>query len=72
MSKKKITKMKIAKELGLKTGFSISFSKKLIDLLGEPREPNSEIIQKHLDLAKSTQLIYEEVLFHLTNLIYEN
>ena len=31
MSKKKITKVIIAKELGLKTGFSISFSKKLID-----------------------------------------
>ena len=31
MSKKKITKIIIAKELSLKTGFSISLSKKLID-----------------------------------------
>ena len=31
MSKKKVTKIIIAKELSLKTGFSISFSKKLID-----------------------------------------
>ena len=31
MSKKKITKIIIAKNLSLKTGFSISFSKKLID-----------------------------------------
>lgn len=31
MFKKKITKKIIAKELGLKTGFSFSFSKKLID-----------------------------------------
>tara|TARA_B100002019_G_scaffold286646_2_gene297443 strand:+ start:1098 stop:1385 length:288 start_codon:yes stop_codon:yes gene_type:complete len=31
MSKKNLTKIMIAKELGLKTGFSISFSKKLID-----------------------------------------
>jgi len=31
MSKKKITKIIIAKELSLKTGFSISFSKKLVD-----------------------------------------
>ena len=31
MFKKKITKIIIAKELSLKTGFSISFSKKLVD-----------------------------------------
>ncbi len=31
MSKKNVTKIIIAKELSLKTGFSISFSKKLID-----------------------------------------
>ena len=31
MSKKNITKIKIAKELSLKTGYPISFSKKLID-----------------------------------------
>ena len=31
MSKKNITKIIIAKNLSLKTGFSISFSKKLID-----------------------------------------
>ena len=31
MSKKNITKFVIAKDLGSKTGFSISFSKKLID-----------------------------------------
>ncbi len=31
MSKKNITKIKIAKELSLKTGYPITFSKKLID-----------------------------------------
>ena len=47
------------------------FSKELIKLIGEPRKVDEKITQKHLDLASSTQYIYEEILFHLTNLIYK-
>ncbi len=47
------------------------FSEKLINLIGEPRKPDEKITQKYLDLAKSTQYVYEEILFHLTDLIYK-
>ena len=47
------------------------YSKELEKLLGFSRKPNEEITQKHLDFAKSTQYIYEDILFHLVNLIYD-
>ena len=47
------------------------YSKKLIDLLGNERKNEEEISQRHLDLAKSTQVVYEEILFHIINIIYK-
>jgi len=47
------------------------YSNKLIDLLGEERKNDEKISQRHLDLAKSTQVVYEEILFHITNIIYK-
>jgi carbamoyltransferase len=47
------------------------YSKKIYDLLGAERLTNEEISQRHLDLAKSTQVIYEDVLFHIVNKIYK-
>ena len=47
------------------------YSEKLIELIGEPRQPNETIDQRHLDLARSTQYVYEEILFHLLNLIFD-
>ena len=47
------------------------FSEKLVKLIGEPRKSEEKITQKHLDLAKSTQHVYEEILFHLTDLIFK-
>jgi len=47
------------------------YSNKLIDLLGDDRKKNEEISQRHLDLAKSTQVVYEEILFHIINIIYK-
>ena len=47
------------------------YSDELKKIFGEPREPKAEITQNHLDLAKSTQVVYEEILFHLLDIIYE-
>ena len=47
------------------------YSEKLIELIGEPRQPNETIDQRQLDLARSTQYVYEEILFHLLNLIFD-
>ena len=47
------------------------YSEKLINLIGPERLPNDEITQRHMDIAKSTQLIYEKTLFKLLNKLYE-
>ncbi|MDD3181842.1 MAG: carbamoyltransferase [Alphaproteobacteria bacterium] len=41
------------------------YSTKLVELLGLPREPESPILQCHMDLASSLQKIMEEALLHL-------
>jgi carbamoyltransferase len=41
------------------------FSKKLEDLLGPRRDKAGELTQAHRDLARSTQMMYEEAFFHL-------
>lgn len=43
------------------------FSHKLQELLGPPREPGSEITERHQDLAASMQAMYEEAFFHRLN-----
>jgi carbamoyltransferase len=45
------------------------YSKKLIDLFGEPRLPRAELTQRHLDLAASVQAVLEEIYFSLMNYI---
>ena len=40
------------------------WSKKLADLLGEPRDPGSDLTERHHDLAASLQAMYEETFFH--------
>ncbi len=47
------------------------YSKKLIDLLGNERDSKEKITQRHFDLAKSIQDVYEDILFHLINIVYE-
>ncbi|HSV55379.1 MAG TPA: carbamoyltransferase N-terminal domain-containing protein, partial [Burkholderiaceae bacterium] len=37
----------------------------LMELLGPPRAPDEPLTQRHYDLARSTQAMYEEALFHL-------
>ena len=46
------------------------YSEELINLLGNERLPKDEILQKHLDIAKSVQVVYEKVLLHLVNIIF--
>jgi carbamoyltransferase len=47
------------------------FSDRMRDLFGEPREPQSEITQRDMDLAFAMQQRFEEVFFHLLNQLYK-
>jgi carbamoyltransferase len=47
------------------------FSQKLEDLLGPARRIDEPLEQKHRDLARSVQAMYEEAFFHLINHLYE-
>ncbi len=47
------------------------YSKKLIELLGPERKIDDKITQRHMDLAKSAQVIYEKTLFNLLNNLYD-
>lgn len=41
------------------------------DLLGTPRAPDEVLTQRHMDIAHSVQLMYEEAFFHILNSLYE-
>lgn len=45
--------------------FDELFSRQLDELLGPRRAPNEELTQKHKDIARSAQAMYEEAFFHL-------
>ncbi|MEN8265182.1 MAG: carbamoyltransferase C-terminal domain-containing protein [Nitrospirota bacterium] len=47
------------------------FSQKLEDLLGPARRDGQDIDKRHRDIAASLQKRYEEVLFHVLNLVYD-
>ncbi|HOU52725.1 MAG TPA: carbamoyltransferase C-terminal domain-containing protein [Myxococcota bacterium] len=47
------------------------FSQKMVDLLGEPRVPESEITERHQDLAASMQAVFEEAVMHLARIARE-
>lgn len=47
------------------------YSSKLIELLGKEREKSDEITQKHIDIAKSTQIVYEDIFFHILNKLHK-
>jgi carbamoyltransferase len=46
------------------------FSDALVDLLGSARNPNDPIEQKHRDIARSVQAMYEEAFFHLLDTLH--
>ncbi len=47
------------------------YSQKLIDKLGKPREPKTEITQRDKDIARSMQERFEEVYFHIVNDLHQ-
>jgi carbamoyltransferase len=47
------------------------FSDKFIKEFGKPREPNTEINQRDMDLAASLQALTEEIYFALLNYLYK-
>lgn len=48
----------------------ILFSQALVDLLGPPRQKGEELTQRHKDIARSVQAMYEEAFFHLLNSLH--
>lgn len=47
------------------------FSSRMAQLFGPPREPESEITQRDMDLAYAMQHCFEEVFFHLLNELHK-
>ena len=47
------------------------WSNKLEEILGPARKPDEDLLQRHMDIAMSTQTMYEEAFFALLNSIYE-
>ena len=68
--------------LDLNEGFSMTwengspvlgtmFSKKFVEVFGEPRVPGSELTQKHMDVTASLQEMLEEAEFALLKLLHK-
>jgi carbamoyltransferase len=47
------------------------YSPALTELLGPPRKGDEPLSQRHKDLARSLQAMYEEAFFHLLNALHE-
>lgn len=47
------------------------YSPALADLLGPPRSAAEELTERHMDIARSAQVMYEEALFHLLGRLRE-
>ena len=47
------------------------YTKKIQETFGNERKTNEKINQFHLDLAKSVQETYEDIFFHLLNIVYK-
>jgi carbamoyltransferase len=47
------------------------YSSRLAELLGPPRPPDGELEQRHQDIARSAQVVYEEAFFHLLRSLHE-
>jgi carbamoyltransferase len=47
------------------------YTQELIDLLGQPpREPESELLQFHMDVARSAQVVLEEIMLEKTRYLH--
>jgi carbamoyltransferase len=47
------------------------YSGRLAELLGPPRAPDDELTQRHKDIARSAQVVYEDAFFHLLGTLYD-
>lgn len=47
------------------------YSNKFINLFEAPRNKNDKLTNDHMNLASSVQKVYEEVLFHILNNVYQ-
>ncbi len=47
------------------------YSKKLSKALGKPRKPETEMLQRHADIAASLQLVFEEITCKLLNYLHK-
>jgi len=50
--------------------FGTLYSDDLTSLLGPPRKASEDLTQKHRDIARSVQGMYEEAFFHLLNALH--
>ncbi|MBA2672795.1 carbamoyltransferase C-terminal domain-containing protein [Ramlibacter sp.] len=50
--------------------FGKLFGQGMVDLLGTPRFPDEPLEQRHKDMARSAQAMYEEAFFHLLNALH--
>jgi carbamoyltransferase len=48
------------------------FSERMVQLFGQPREPQAEITQRDMDLAYAMQHRFEEVFFHLLKQLHKH
>ena len=46
------------------------YSSRLVDLFGPARNKDEELTQRHKDIARSVQAMYEEAFFHLLNRLH--
>ncbi len=47
------------------------YSQTLIDMLGPVRQKGEELTQRHKDIARSVQAMYEEAFFHLLKILHK-
>jgi len=47
------------------------YSERLVELLGQVRVSSENLDQRHFDLARSVQAMYEEAFFHLLNTLHQ-
>ena len=49
----------------------VLYSQALVELLGPVRQNGEELTQRHKDIARSVQAMYEEAFFHLLNVLHK-
>ena len=51
--------------------FGLLYHKRLVELLGPERDPKAPLEQKHKDIARSVQMMYEEAFFALLQALHQ-